>query len=237
MILALIALAAQAAIPEDRFAQCAALAQTAPEQAVAAAEAWRIDGGGVDARQCLGLAYVGQARWAPAAAVYEQAAREAAENSDPRLADLWVQAANAWIAADEPTRAIEALDAALATGTLLDELRGEVHLDRARALVALDNPDGARAEIDQGLALVPDDPFGWYLSAALAQRQGQMERAGSDIARALEMAPDDPDILLFAGTVAGLNGDFATARRHYEEVMRIAPDSAAAQSARTALAE
>ena len=49
---------------------------------------------------------------------------------------FWVQSGNAWLAADEGTRAVQAFDAALATPSLANEHRGEIHLDRARALVA-----------------------------------------------------------------------------------------------------
>ncbi|MBX3560756.1 MAG: tetratricopeptide repeat protein [Sphingomonas sp.] len=199
------------------------------------ASAWRVEGGGLHARQCLGLAYVALERWAPAATVYEQAAREAEAANDTRLADFHVKAGNAWLAASEPTRAVQALDAALAAPHLSDELRGEVHLDRARALVALGSVAGARTDLDEGLRLVPSDPFAWYLSAALARRQGDAARARTDITRALEMAADHPDIVLLAGTIAGEAGDMTEAERLYRRVAEGAPDSEAGRIARASL--
>lgn len=231
--------AAPAAAPAEaeetaRFAACSSLARSAPGEAVSVANAWLIEGGGLFARQCLGLAYVGLERWAPAATVYGQAARDA--GGHPWAPDLWVQAGNAWLAADEATQALEAFDAALATGRLSDGMRGEVHLDRARALVALGSEEAARAEVDRGLQLVPDDPFGWYLSAALARRQDDLARAGSDIARAVALAPDDPDVLLLAGTLAGLAGNAAEAERRYRQVASAAPASPAGRAAAASLA-
>ncbi len=243
----LIALALQATAPAapspdaediaelERYAACADLVQADAERAIETASAWRVEGGGLHARQCLGLAYVALERWAPAATVYEQAAREAAAADDARVADFHVQAGNAWIAAGEPTRAVQELDAALATPRLSDELRGEVHLDRARALVALGNADGARGDVNEGLRLVPSDPFAWYLSAALARRQGDSARARSDIARALEMSADNPDIALLAGTIAGEAGDMAEAERLYRRVADAAPDTDAGRAARASL--
>ncbi len=72
-----------------------------PKRAVAAANAWRAEGGGLPPRQCLGLACVALERWAPAATAFEQAARDAEAAQDPRRADFWVQAGNAWVAAGE----------------------------------------------------------------------------------------------------------------------------------------
>lgn len=221
---------------QARFRQCAELARSSPEAAVEAANAWRVEGGRVEARQCLGLAYVGLGRWRSAATVYEQAAREAETAQDPRRAAFWVQAGNAWLAADEAARAVQAFDAALATPHLTGELRGEVHLDRARALVALDNPAAARSELDRALQLVPADPFAWYLSAGLARRQDDVARAAADIARARELAPNDPDILLLAGTLAGLAGNGDEAERLYRQVAAAAPESEAGRAAAAALA-
>jgi Tfp pilus assembly protein PilF len=94
----------------------------------------------------------------------------------------------------------------------------------------------ARADIDKGLALVPADPFGWYLSAALARRQGDLVRARKDIAKAVELAPAEASILLEAGNVAGLAGDIDAAKAHFARAAAAAPGSDAARSAQAALA-
>ena len=239
MALAATQAAAAAAAADDpataRLRSCTELVRTAPERAVETASGWQIEGGGVDARQCLGLAYVALGRWAEAAGVYEQAARDADLASDPRRADLRVQAGNAWLAAGDASRALAALDGALATPNLTDPMRGEVHLDRARVLVALGDDAGARRDLDRALELVAADPFAWYLSAALARRQNDLGRARADISRALELAPDSPDIMLLAGTLAGLAGDMAEAERRYRQVAEAAPDSEAGRAARASL--
>jgi tetratricopeptide (TPR) repeat protein len=228
---------ASAASPDRaRFEACAIEAREAPERAVDTANAWRVQGGGLDARQCLGLAYVALGRWRSAATAYEQAAREAETAQDPRRTMFWVQAGNAWLAADEGTKAIQSFDSALASPRLADELRGEVHLDRARALVALGTSAEARADLDRALQLVPADPMAWYLSAALSARQSNLVRAASDIARARQLAGNDPDVLLLAGTIAGLQGNGAEAERLYTQVATAAPQSDAGRRAAAALA-
>jgi tetratricopeptide (TPR) repeat protein len=218
-----------------RYRACTDQVRANPEAAVDAANVWREQGGGLAARQCLGLALAALERWAPAATAFEQAAREAEAANDPRRTDFWVQAANAWLAGGDGQHAMTDFDAALLTPNLSDQLRGEVHLDRGRAQVALGNPAAARTEIDRALQLVPADPFAWYLSAALARRENNLSRAGTDIARARTLSPDSPDIMLLAGTLAGLGGNMAEAERLYRQVVQTAPNSDAAHQARESL--
>ncbi len=234
LILALAAQAAAAAptTPES----CGAAVAASPEQAVDLANAWRIKGGGLDARQCLGQAYAKLGRWAPAATAFEQAAMDAQLSKDGRQADFWVQSGNAWLAAGDAAKARKALDQALIAGIAAPELEGEVYLDRARALVALGDQAGARADLDKALSLVPGDPFGWYLSAALAQREGNLARARTDIAKAVEGAPTAAPVLLLAGNIAGLAGELDKARDFFTRAARAAPDSPAGKAAAAALA-
>jgi tetratricopeptide (TPR) repeat protein len=231
--------AAQAAVPasaEALFTACAAEARSMPEQAVRTAEAWGRSGGAYHADQCLGLAYSQLERWAPAATAFEQAAAKAQSAGDRSVSDFWVQSGNGWLAAGDNAKARQAFDAALATGFLSDGLRGQVHLDRARAAVAAGDTAGAVADIAQGIALVPTDPFAWYLSAALARRQGNLEKARTDILRSVELAPDDANVLLEAGNIAGLSDDLDAAKIYFEKAAKAAPNSDAGRAAAAALA-
>ena len=244
MILPFLALAAaQAAAPapsqsdQALFHACADLAKSSPDKAVDQANDWYLRGGGIFARQCLGLAYTSLERWAPAAVAFEQAARLAESAQDPRRSDFWVQSGNSWLAADDPTKARSAFDSALATGALAKELQGEVYLDRARADVALNDPASARADLDKGLDLVPGDPFAWLLSANLAMRQEALPRAQADIAKALQLAPGDADVLVQAGNIAGAAGDAEAARSFFTRAVQADPDSEAGKAAQAALAE
>lgn len=182
--------------------RCAGLVRTAPPRAIEAANRWTLEGGGIDARLCLGQAYVASDRWAPAAAAFAQAADDATRAGDDRAAHLRVQSGNAWLAADQPAKAIAALNGALALASMSDGLRGEALIDRARANVAANDLAAARTDLDAGIALVPDDPFGWYASASLAARAGDQARARTDIAKALALAPSDADIRTLSVSLA-----------------------------------
>lgn len=242
MSLIALALAAAAPVvgpvdtPENRYRNCLALARSAPERAVGQAQAWLGDGGGVHAAHCLGLAWAAREKWPEAAAAFEAAAKEADARQDRRRADLRVEAGNAWLAAGDSSRARQAFEAALATRMLAPQLEGEVHIDLGRTAAAANDLGAARIHIDKGLPLVPKDPFGWYLSAALARKQADLDLARKHIAKAVSLAPDDPAVLLEAGNIAGVSGEKDAALGLYARAARAAPNSEAGKAAKAALA-
>lgn len=189
-----------------RFADCAALARSDAAAAATRAESWRDGGGGIPARQCLGLAYSALGRDAAAAAAFTQAAKDAELRRDGRASLLWVLAGNASLAAAEAVPARTALSRALELGGLGGAQTGEAHLDRARAAVALGDMAAARTDLDAALKLVPGDPMAWLLSATLARRQGEGTRAARDIAEADRLAPGNAAIAYESGNIAMLNG-------------------------------
>jgi len=233
-LLSLLLLAAAVADPsagieEKRFADCVALVEADPQAAIATAEAWRMSGGNLNARLCLGLAYAAQKRW-PAARLTEK-------ENDARSASFWVQAGNAALAAGEYDQARTALDAAIISGLLKGAEAGEAQLDRARALAAKSRLSEARADIDAALKLVPQDPLGWLLSATLARREENLTRAAADIEEAAKRSPDDAAIALEAGNIALLSGAPEAAKKAWEAAVRLAPDSPSGRSAKSALAQ
>lgn len=229
LILALLAQAAQPA------AACTDQIRADPAQAAEQANVWHAQGGGALARQCAALAYAAQARWAEAALAFEQAAGETRADEQLAAANLWVQAGNARLAAGEARPAVAAFDRALVSGTLSGPAKGEIRLDRARANVAAGDLNAARADLDEAVKLVPEDPLAWLLSASLARRMGQMERAQVDIAEAAKRSPDDASVALEAGRIALAAGAPAAARVAFEGAVRTQPGSEAARAAQSEL--
>jgi tetratricopeptide (TPR) repeat protein len=221
---------------ESRYRQCTDMIRSSPDRAIAYAGDWQSKGGGLHARQCLGLAYSKLGRWPEAAAAFEQAARDAETVRDSAAADFWVQSGNAWLAGADPLKAKAAFNSALGSTALTPLLRGEVHLDRGRAEVALNDLTAARRDFDKALELAPTDAFAWYVSAALARRQRDLARAQADIAKAVSLAPDDAEVLLEAGTIAGLSGEVDAAQGLYMRAARAAPNSDTARRALDAIA-
>lgn len=172
----------------------------------------------------------------PAAAA--QAFEDAAKGSPPKdlkTGRLWAAAGNMWIAANEPGKAAFALDQALGAPGMEAEQRGEVLLDRARAAEAQGDLKTARAKLTEAAPSIPDDPFYWYFSAALAIREGDAATAKAAIGKALALAPSDPTVLFEAGHVADFTGDDDQARRYWQRAMAADPNGEVGKAAAKAV--
>lgn len=224
--------------PSDvRFDQCMDRAADDPAAGLLAANKWQLEGGGYLARNCLGFAYAELEDWTKATPEFVQAAEAAQAAGDKRAVNFWAQAGNAALAGGNPRVALQYLGAALAQDSLDGLLKGEVHLDRARAFVALNQYDEAKTEFALVHALVPQDPLGWLLSATLARRMGDLELAKADIAEAARLVVSDPAIALEAGNIAYEAGDLPSARTNWEQAVKFDPDSGPAKAASRYLAQ
>ncbi len=206
-----------------------------PVAAVETARSWASSGGGALARQCLALAYSAQERWSEAAMAFEQAAGETLPGEELASANLWVQAGNARLAAGEARPAVAAFDKALISGRLSGPAKGEIRLDRARANVLAGDAAGARTDLDEALKLVPDDPLAWLLSASLARRMGDLDRAAADIEQASKRSADDPSVALEAGRIALASNATEAAKVAFQAAVTARPDSDAAKAAQAEL--
>ncbi|HKY81873.1 MAG TPA: tetratricopeptide repeat protein [Sphingobium sp.] len=214
------------------FQACLDQAIASPDQAIAFAQKWRIEGGSFYARHCMGFAYARAERWAPAMVAFEQAADEAERSGEmAQSARLWAQAGNAALAAGDAAKARASFDAALARGLPEGLEKGETHLDRARALVALGDIKAARDSLDVALTQAPQDPLAWLLSATLARRSGEMKLAQAHIARAVQLSPDDASVALEEGNIAVLTDHPDIARSAWGRAVKLAPQSAAGKAA------
>ncbi|MFW2850494.1 tetratricopeptide repeat protein [Sphingomonas sp. TX0543] len=233
----MIAMLALLLAADDPATRCLPLSRADPVAAERMAERWSLSGGAAKAKQCLGLALTEQGRFGEAAAAFADAARQAEAAHDTMAATYWAEAGNAELAANQPARARTALDAALAAGTLQGMERGEAHLDRARALVAVGDLAAARTDLDDATRDAADDPLAWLLSATLARRTNDLPHARLAIAEALKRSPDDAQVQLEAGNIAALSGDAAGARTAWNAAHRIAPTAPAGVAAAQALAQ
>lgn len=214
------------------FQACLDQAIESPEQAVAFAQKWRLEGGSFYARHCMGFAYARAERWAPAMVAFEQAAEEAERGGEmAQSARLWAQAGNAALASGDAAKARTSFDAALARGMPDGLEKGEVHLDRARALVALGDTKAARESLDVALLQAAQDPLAWLLSATLARRSGEMKLAQAHIARAVQLSPDDASVALEEGNIAVLTDHADIARSAWQRAVKLAPDAPAGKAA------
>lgn len=227
---------APAPVDPQRYRACAAAAEADSARGVALADSWAKEGGGFLADRCKGLALATGGQWPAAAAIFEFAAQGAQAARHSVAYAAWAQAGNAWLAAGEPTRAKAALDNAINPGVLRDLQLGQAHIDRARAYVGMGELPAARGDLDIAVREAPEDPLGWLLSATLARRMGNLERARDDIVEAAERDGDNPAVQLEVGNIAAGLGEDRGARGAWARVIELAPDSPQAASAKAALA-
>lgn len=231
MILIALALAATEAA---RYADCIGRARTDPIAAVAAASAWRADGGGVPARHCLGLALAGNGQAEAAAEAFAGAAQAAEVARSPLAPELWGQAGNALLLAGKTAEAHARLTTALA-GAGTGPRAGALLIDRARASVELGRMAEARADLARAVTLAPDDPDGWLLSATLARGAGDLAAAERLALEAARRAPADAAVRLEAGEIALAQGRTELARAAFTAVAEAAPETPAGRRAAAAL--
>ena len=212
------------------FLIAAALAATAPAPAASSCPNLVT----TDAFVCRALAAQERGDNAGAAAAFEQAAGTSSDKG-AATARLWAAAGNLWIAAEQPAKAANALDKALALPGLVAEQRGEALLDRARAAEAQNDLVTARTKLNEAASSISKDPFYWYFSAALYLREQNGRAAQAAIGQALTLAPADPTILFEAGHVAEFTGDTVGARDYWQRALARDPAGPIGKAAQEAL--
>jgi len=222
------------------LAQCLARTRTDPGGAASEAEAWLAAASGSergDAAQCLGVAQTQLGRQSESAETF-MLALEATPRDDRRARAIrGGLAGGALLAKGDPAGALALLDTARtdAQAAGQDTILGQIAIDRAIALVALDRLDEAGEALGTARTALPDNPQTWLLSGTLSRRLGNLAEAQVQIERAEILAPLDPAIDLEAGVIAAMAGRDADARKSWRSVIDAAPGTDAAATAQAYL--
>ena len=233
-----------------RYSLCLAVGDKDLPAGIAAARAWLAESqpnaGPNAARgaaaQCLGQLLVQQGDYTGAEAAFAESAGQVPATDVAAASALQAMAGNAALAGGKAETALtwfeKALSAVPAKAPTAEDnaARGAVEIDRSRALVALDRLPEASGALEEAHRLAPNDAEGWLLSATLARRGKDLERAQRDIEVAAGLAPHGdslaPQIGLEAGVIAVLGGREEAARKSWESVLALGPESAEAKTAR-----
>ncbi|SFF90611.1 Tetratricopeptide repeat-containing protein [Novosphingobium sp. CF614] len=193
----------------------------------------------VRAGLCLGAALSELGRWDEARQAFADARDAAAEDDHASRARLGAMAGNAALAGGQPGQALSLLAPAAAEARTAGDtaLTASIALDRARALVAVNQPEEAATALAQAREAEPDNAQAWLLSATLSRRQNKLIEAQAQIEKAAQIAPRDPEIGLEAGVIAVLAGKDDAARRSWNAVLAMAPESDTAATARQYIAQ
>ncbi|KHK92284.1 tetratricopeptide repeat protein [Novosphingobium malaysiense] len=188
----------------------------------------------VRAGLCLGVALSDLGQWDDAREAFVNARDAAADDDHASRARLGAMAGNAALAGGAPGQALGLLAPAASEANQAGDtaLAASIALDRARALVAVNQPGEAATALAQAREAEPDNAQAWLLSATLSRRQNKLIEAQAQIEKAAQLAPRDPEIGLEAGVIAVLSGKNEAARRSWNSVVDMAPESDAAATAR-----
>ncbi len=218
-------------VDAPEYDRCLAMLDDDPQGARMFAETWAQTGGGEGAEHCAALATLSLGEAERAAEQLERIASRSQAGLAARAA-VFGQAAEAWLAANDPRRAHAAVTLALALAPNDPDLL----VQRANASLAINRPGDALADLDRATQLDPNRAEAWVLRAGALRRQDRVDAASQDIARALMLQPDNPEALLERGIIRQLRGDAAGARADWERAIVLAPDSPAADLAAQNLA-
>lgn len=221
---------------QDRLAYCLQKAASDPDAAMVEVQTWlgesRDPGQQVRANQCLGMLRSNAGDFAGAAEAFAQAVAGVPKAQEIAAVPLMGMAGNAALAAGQADAAVAWFDRALGVkGGADNAALADLQIDRSRALVAGDRIAEAAAALDEAHRLAPEDGEGWLLSATLARRQDQLDRAQRDIEIAARYAPRDPRVGLEAGVIAVLSGRDEAARKSWQSVIAADKDGEAGRTA------
>ncbi|HEX4296360.1 MAG TPA: hypothetical protein VHZ29_19660 [Rhizomicrobium sp.] len=207
----------------SRYQQCVALTKTNAQGAYNQALAWHSAGGGSSAEHCGALALVQLGRYLEAAPKLDALAQQL--GSAPALrAQLYDQAGNAWLLAEEGLRAETSFSNALAlSGRDVDILA-----DRARARAMRKDWFGAETDLSTALAVDPDRSDLLVLRASARHAGGKKALARADIDTALGIFPNYGDALVERGAMKFEDGDAKGAYADWQQVIKLSPKSRAA---------
>jgi len=213
---------------KEEYDACLSLTKREPEYAFESALAWRDQGGGFPARHCAAVALVEMKKFHIAAPRLEKLAQDMRDAGSPLVITMLMQAANAWLLAEDYSRAYAVASAALEL--LPDDIN--LLIDRSRILAAAENYQEAFNDLDLALRLDPTRVEALIYRAAAWRHLGNNDRAFEDVDLALSLNPQQVDGLIERGIIYRLMGENDKARTDWQKVLEITPNSKAGETAR-----
>lgn len=208
------------------YASCMKEARATPQKGFDHSVTWLNLGGGDAARHCQAVALIGLGSTSEAASKLEELAQDT--KSEPRFrAELFAQAAQAWMLAGNALRAEAVLTAAIK----LDPSDMELRIDRSQSLAQRGDFSSAIEDLTTVLAVEPGKAEALVFRASAYRQNGQTEAAAADLTKVLSQNPGNPEAMLERGMLERMQGDDAAARRDWLAVIERAPNTATADTA------
>jgi len=213
----------------QRYNLCLALAAKDPQTAYEKASAWKGRGGMMYAAHCEAVALVNLKRYAEAARKLTTLANDKFDATT--RVQIYIQAANAWMMAQQPGEALPLLSDALEISPgNIDALT-----DRARARAMHRDWAGAESDLTEALGKDPTRADLYVLRSSARNAMGKTADARADIERALNLVHSYAEALVERGSMKLEAGDKAGARADWETVLKTAPPGDAKDAAKARL--
>lgn len=216
-----------------QYAACMVLARDHAQDAYDSAGTWLAAGGGAPAQHCRAVALIGLDRYAEAADLLVQIANDLAK-TDAReaiLADLYGQAAQAWLMAGDGEQALVADNVALE----LEPDDVELRIDRAVVHVGVGQYWEAIDDLNRATELAPERADILVLRASAYRYVESPELALEDVGRAIAIDAGNAEAYLERGILEAQTGDPAAARADFLKAVELAPESPTAEAAQARL--
>ena len=199
-----------------KYLRCIALAETDPLRAKEMAQNLKKDSDIEAANHCFGIALINLGQHKEAASLLTFTAKNSKLRDPELLANMFAQAANAWMIAGSDSQAAELLDTAIT----LAPREPEYFIDRAIALAGQSKYWDALDNLNEAISIEPERVDALTLRASAWRRVGSIELAAQDIKEALRLQPDYPEALLERGLINAIQGDQAAARSDWIKILR-----------------
>lgn len=224
------------------------MADRVPDKGINLALEWIAAGGGVPARHCEAYSLSRMGEHAEAAARLMKIADDMRFGRDmpvrmgkrvvatePMLADMYGQAANAWLLAGEIIRAEDAIDLAVTLSAKGTSQEYELVLDRARIAAAAEDFTLALQDLDFVMKADPGRKDILVLVAAAARGTGDLDRADAALQGFQKAYPKDAAGFLELGNLRHAQGRIEDARKAWIKVLLIEEAGESAKAARANL--
>ncbi|GGD17771.1 tetratricopeptide repeat protein [Aquisalinus flavus] len=180
---------------DPRYGECVAALETDPEAGRAAALRWVTDGGGAPAVHCAALADLAMDLPRVGARRLYALAEDLRADDPGMAARLYAQSAQAWLAGDEPEKALIPLEKAYGIAPRSPEL----HLMAAPVYAGAERWGQTKRVLDLLESEHRLNANGYTLRAKAKQMLADYEGAAADIRIALNREPENIDALIIRG--------------------------------------
>lgn len=185
----------------ERYSQCVALTEQNAPRAYEEAMAWAAEAQSVYAYRCAAKALVAQRQYYTAAQRFQSLASAVNPENTGMRSELWMEAGNAWLLAEQPGNARSNFTRAITALQSTPEQLPDLLINRAVAYGMERDWRPAEEDLSRSLDIRPQDATALRLRAAARMNQRSYELAEADARAAIRLEPGNQENTLVLGDI------------------------------------